>query len=138
MDMTTPAVLFPAVSLLLLAYTNRFLVLATLIRSLHDKHQSKPDATLLAQIRNLRHRVILIRNMQAAGVASLLTCVVCMLFVFLGQLLAAKVFFGLSLLLMTISLSISLREILISVTALTLQLRQLEFEEPRNKTGDSP
>jgi hypothetical protein len=138
MDMTTPAVLFPAISLLLLAYTNRFLVLATLIRSLHDKHQSKPDATLLAQIRNLRHRVILIRNMQAAGVASLLTCVVCMLFVFLGQLLAAKVFFGLSLLLMTASLSISLREILISVTALTLQLRQLEFEEPRNETGDSP
>ena len=68
MDVTAPAVLFPTISLLLLAYTNRFLALAALIRSLYDRHQSHPDEILVAQIRTLRHRVRLIRDMQAFGV----------------------------------------------------------------------
>ena len=62
MDLTTPAVLFPAISLLLLAYTNRFLGLAALIRSLHDRYQEEPDSLIAAQIGNLRYRVLLIRK----------------------------------------------------------------------------
>ena len=66
--LTTPALLFPTVSLLMLAYTNRFLTLATIIRNLHDKYHAIHDETLLPQIENLRYRVILIRNMQITGV----------------------------------------------------------------------
>jgi hypothetical protein len=133
MDLTTPAVLFPAISLLLLAYTNRFLALATLIRSLHDRYQANPDDVLVAQITNLRYRVKLIRNMQAYGVLSLLLCVVCMLALFFDQQLLAKVTFCISLLLMAVSLTLSIREIQVSVTALNLQLRNLEECQERNK-----
>jgi hypothetical protein len=70
--LTTPALLFPAVTLLMLAYTNRFTTLATIIRNLHGKYQTERDDNLLAQIENLRYRVDLIRNMQITGVLSLL------------------------------------------------------------------
>jgi hypothetical protein len=126
MDLTTPAVLFPAISLLLLAYTNRFLALAALIRSLHDKHRAQPDELIVAQLGNLRHRVLLIRNMQAFGVLSLLLCTGCIFLLFIQQPRIAEYVFGASLLLMVGSLALSLWEIQISVTALNLQLRDLE------------
>lgn len=132
MGLTEPAVLLPSVSLLLLAYTNRFLALAALIRSLHEKYKSHPDELIFAQISKLRYRVKLIRNMQAYGVVSLLLCVVCMLLLFVGQQTAAKVLFGCSLAMMTLSLGISVREIWVSVDALNLQLRDLE-EREQNK-----
>ena len=80
MDFTlsTPALLFPTVSLLMLAYTNRFLTLATIIRGLHDRYKNDQDDNLLGQIANLRYRVYLIRNMQIFGVLSLLFCVISM------------------------------------------------------------
>jgi len=137
MDLTTPAVLFPAISLLLLAYTNRFLGLASLIRSLHDRHQAQPDPLIPAQIGNLRFRVLLIRNMQAVGVLSLLVCVICMLLLFATQQQLAMIAFGISLVLMAVSLSISLVEIQISVNALNLQLQDLEVlreKEMEHKT----
>lgn len=125
-DLTTPALLFPAISLLLLAFTNRFLALAALIRSLHDRYEANPDDILVAQIGNLRYRIMLIRNMQALGVSSLLLCVVCMFLLFAGQLLLGKVVFAVSLILMIASLGLSIREIQVSVNALNLQLQTLQ------------
>lgn len=124
--LTTPALLFPAVSLLLLAYTSRFLALATLIRSLHTSYRATPDPLILQQIENLRYRVLLIRNMQALGVSSLLLCVICMFLLFAGQLLAGKILFGVSLVMLIVSLALSVREIQVSVLALDLHLRDLE------------
>lgn len=106
-DLTTPALLFPAVSLLLLAYTNRFLTLATLIRTLHAQYQARPDELMREQICHLRHRVEMIRNMQVFGVLSLLLCVICMFVLFGGFLLAGKIIFAASLILLIISLAIS-------------------------------
>jgi hypothetical protein len=128
-DLTTPALLFPAISLLLLAYTNRFLSLAALIRSLHARYQASPDELTKTQIRDLRRRVLLIRNMQALGVLSLLLCVACMLVLFAGYVVLGKIFFGISLALMMASLAVSAREIQISVHALDMQLQDLEIEE---------
>ncbi|MFP4071277.1 MAG: DUF2721 domain-containing protein [Desulfovibrionales bacterium] len=124
--LTTPALLFPAVSLLLVAYTNRFLALGSRIRSLHDQYKTSPDEILVSQIENLRKRVVLIRNMQGLGVASLFACVLCMLFLFAGSLLLGKLLFGLSLLLMMGSLGYSLREISISVHALNIELSRMQ------------
>ena len=83
--LTTPALLFPTVSLLMLAYTNRFLTLAQIIRNLHARYQDEDDENLLGQITNLRYRVYLIRNMQIAGVLSLLFCVVSMFALFIPE-----------------------------------------------------
>lgn len=125
-DLTTPALLFPAVSLLLLAYTNRFLALAALIRALHGQYQTSPDELMREQIVHLRHRVEMIRNMQVFGVLSLLLCVICMFVLFGGYVLAGKIIFAVSLVLLIISLAISVREVQISVAALNLHLRDME------------
>ena len=125
-NVTTPALLFPAISLLMLAYTNRFLTLANLIRDLHARHKKEPDELIPGQIANLRYRINLIRDMQAFGVLSLLLCVVCMFMLFAGWELAGRYIFGISLILMMVSLALSLREIQVSVGALNLRLRDLE------------
>lgn len=125
-NLTTPALLFPALSLILLAYTNRFLGLATVIRNLRDRYDERRDPLIAEQIDNLRHRVVLIRNMQAFGVSSLFLCIVCMFVLFAGWAKAGQIIFGLSLVLMAISLAISLYEIQISVDALNLNLRDME------------
>lgn len=126
LELTTPALLFPAISLLLLAYTNRFLTLAGLIRELHGRYLEGHEETVLGQIVNLRLRVRLIRAMQALGVASFFGCVFCMFLLFFGLMLAAQSVFTLSLLLLMVSLGLSVWEIQISVGALDLQLRDLE------------
>lgn len=126
--LSTPSLLFPAISLLMLAYTNRFLALSNRIRDLHDKYGTTPDEVLIGQIRNLRLRVELIKYMQGAGVLSLLLCVLCMFTLFGGYILVAKVLFAASLLLMTLSLLISFWEIWISGGALNLLLSSVEKE----------
>jgi hypothetical protein len=128
-SLTTPALLFPTVSLLMLAYTNRFLTLATIIRSLRDRYTDQNDATLLAQIKNLRYRVYLIRNMQIYGVLSLLMCVVSMFALFAGWVFGGQLSFAIALLLMIVSMLISLRELQVSVGALDLLLTDLEEHE---------
>ncbi|RYG71907.1 DUF2721 domain-containing protein [bacterium] len=129
LDLQTPAFLFPAISLLLLAYTNRFLHLAALIRSLHGQHKQRPDPLIVAQIGNLRYRLQLIRRMQSLGVASLFGCVFCMFVLFTGHETIGKYVFGTSLVLMMGSLSCSLLEIRLSVVALNLHLGDLEQDQ---------
>jgi hypothetical protein len=129
--LTTPALLFPALSLLMLAYTNRFLTLSSIIRDLHKRYQETHDEIILGQIANLRYRVVLIRNMQIFGACSILSCVVCMLVLFFGWIEIGNVIFILSLLLLMISLILSIRELQVSVGALNLHLSALEREEDK-------
>ncbi len=123
--LTTPSLLFPAISLLMLAYTNRFLTLATIIRGLHDRYLTQRDENLVLQIANLRYRVYLIRNMQIAGVLSLLFCVISMFSLFAGWIVVGQWIFGIALVLMMVSMAISLRELQISVGALDLLLNEM-------------
>jgi hypothetical protein len=126
LTLTTPALLFPAISLLLLAYTNRFLALAALMRELDARYKTQPDPRIQGQLINLRYRVGIIRNMQVCGVASFFGCVLCMFVLFAGQLTLGKWVFGCSLILLLISLALSLREIQVSIDALTLQIADLD------------
>ncbi len=128
-SLTTPALLFPTVSLLMLAYTNRFLTLATIIRNLYDRYHQSQDQTLLPQIDNLRRRVYLIKNMQIFGVLSLLLCVISMFALFAGLALIGQWAFAIALILMMISLALSLRELQMSSGALDVLLTDLEEHE---------
>jgi len=132
-NLTTPALLFPTVSLLMLAYTNRFLTIATIIRNLYDQYKDARSENILGQISNLRYRVHLIRNMQIFGVLSLLMCVVSMFCLFAGWITAGQWSFALALILMIVSMLISLRELQISVGALDLLLTDLEEHEQRGR-----
>ena len=125
-DLSTPALLFSTISLLLLAYTNRFLGLASIIRKLHADHSEKPNESYVEEIRNLRRRVYLIRDMQTLGVCSLLACTVCMGALFMGWLAVGKLIFGASLVLMAGSLTLSIIEIRMSVGALDVHLKDME------------
>jgi hypothetical protein len=127
--LTTPALLFPAVSLLLVAYTNRFLTLGSRIRTLHAQYKVNPDEIISGQITILKKRTVMIRNMQALGVGSLFLCVLCMFLLFAGKLFIGKIVFGASLIFMLGSLGISLQEISISVEALNLELSDMEKNE---------
>lgn len=126
MELTTPALLFPAISLLLLAYTNRFLVLAQLIRQLHSSERDYFQSLVQRQITNLRQRIALIRLMQALGVSSFIVCTLSMLGLFLNQQQLAEVLFGLSLLLLVASLLTSLYEIAISTRAIEAELADID------------
>jgi hypothetical protein len=125
-NISTPALLFPAISLLLLAFTNRFLTLATIIRNLHDRYTDNPQENLLNQIANLRYRIYLIRNMQIFGVVSLLFCVFSMFALFAGWVIIGQWLFAIALVMMMASLGISIRELQISVGALDLLLKDME------------
>ncbi len=126
LDIQTPALLIPAVSLLMLAYTNKFLAIANLIRKLYSDYEKKQHISLIAQISNLRRRLMLIRWMQVGAVASILFCVVTMFLIYSGFQGWAKVLFAFSLLLMIASLVISIIELFLSAGALRLLLRDLE------------
>lgn len=132
---TTPAVLFPALSLILLSHTNRFLAISSRIRELHARYQVSPDEVLKTQIKNLRQRVFLIRNMQLFGVLSMLLCVLCTLLIFSGLLEVAEYLFAASLVLLIVSLLLSLLEIQISVGALNVLLKDMESEGGTRERG---
>ena len=118
LTLTTPSLLFSAVSLILLAYTNRFISYASLVRTLKEKHQQ-------TQIANLRKRLYLTRSMQILGLLSLLFCVVSMFFIYISWQIIAAWIFGIGLLLLAASLCVCIWEINISVNALEIHLQDM-------------
>lgn len=132
MTLTTPALLFPAISLLLLAYTNRFLVLAQLIRQLKQMDKDKDYTIIARQMAMLRKRIILTKRMQTFGVLSFFVCTLSMFALFLGGQTLGVICFGLSLILLSLSLLYSLYEVVISTNAINVELE--DFEE-RHRTS---
>jgi hypothetical protein len=128
----TPALLFPAISLIMLAYTNRFLALSSRVRNLHDKYQNQEQKHIIhGQIKNLRYRLKLIKNMQALGVVSILASILCMYLIYVQFTLAANIVFAISLLSFSASLLLSFLEIQLSTKALELELSDMEgLEDP--------
>jgi len=126
LNITTPALLFSAVSLILLAYTNRFLSYAQIVRNLHAEYLKNKNNVLLGQIQNLRKRLNLIRWMQILGVFSLFMSMASTLFIFFQLDWAGDISFAIALLSMIISLGISIWEVQISVVALDLHLKGME------------
>ena len=126
LTLITPSVLFSAVSLILLAYTNRFLAYAQLVRTLKDRYEQDRSAVTQAQIENLRKRLNLSRLMQVFGTVSLFLCVVTMFVIYIGLSLTAILIFGLALLALIVSLGLSIWEIIISSRALELYLGNMK------------
>ena len=129
LDLTTPSLLFSAISLILLAYTNRFLSYASVVRALKEKHQQTHDPKDIAQIANLRKRLYLTRSMQILGILSLLLCVIAMFFIYVSWQVFAAWIFGIALLLLAASLCVCIWEINISVKALEIRLEDISSNE---------
>ena len=130
LEITTPAVLFPTVSLLLLAYTNRFLALTAIVRQMDSSGEVEHE---FYQVKYLRKRLNYIKKMQYFGVSSLLMCAISMLFLFLQMDFIGKISFGISLVSLIVSLLFSLLEIQISLEALRIHLNHNSESEEKNK-----
>lgn len=131
MDITinTPAILFPAISLIMVAYTNRFLSVAALIRELHKQYNSTENNTVLhSQIGFLRIRLHMIKNMQYLGISSFVFALISMYLIYLNSMKFARINFGLAILLLTISLIISFLEIKQSTKALEVSLQDMQAD----------
>jgi hypothetical protein len=131
-SINTPALLFPAISLIMLAYTNRFLALASRVRNLHEKYNRETNNIIIhGQIKSLKYRLKLIKNMQFLGVASFLLAIISMYTIYINQMQWAHLFFALSIISFVLSLIISLLEIIQSTNALDLELSDIEgLEDP--------
>lgn len=129
---STPALLFSAISLLLLAYTNRFLAIANLVRQFVKEYDQHPEDRILTQLRQFSLRLRFIKYTQLFGVLSFLFCVVSMFLVMLGHIIAAEVLFSISLVTMMTSLVLSLGEVLMSISGLKVELQRIE---PRTRAS---
>ncbi len=126
-SINTPALLFPAITLLMLAYTNRFLAIATRIRSLHKSYNNNELKQItFRQIKNLRARINLIKYMQGFGALSFFCCVLCMYFIYRTWIQAANFIFAISLITLLSSIVLSIIEIQQSTKALELELSDME------------
>ncbi|MCK8523614.1 DUF2721 domain-containing protein [Aquimarina sp. D1M17] len=126
LDMSIPALLFPAISLTMLAYNARYLAIAALIRQLHKEYLSTQSKNTVLQIKNLRKRLWLIRNMQAIAIVSFLTSVITMFLLYVEKNAWANIVFGISLFCLMISLFLSFIEVQISTKALSIRLDRIE------------
>lgn len=126
LTLTTPAVLFSAISLIMLAYTNRFLAYASVIRNLHDVFLEKKEDSVLRQIKNLKMRLNLTKWMQIFGISSLLFCVLTMFLIYVDEFKIAAWVFGFALILLIISLLLLIKEIQISTKALQYHIADIE------------
>jgi len=126
LSLNTPALLFSAISLIMLAYTNRFLAYAAVVRDLHAKYLQHPDDRYIKQIKNIKTRLYLTRAMQIAGITSLLFCVLTMFLIYINQQTIAVWIFGIALILLIVSLGLLIMEIQISVKALEHHISDIE------------
>jgi len=131
-SINTPALLFPAISLVMLAYTNRFLALANRVRNLRDEFKKGERKDIIhGQIRNIRYRLKLIKYMQGFGGLTFLGCLACMYFIYIDQMRIAHAVFAISIISLACSLALSLLEIKHSTSAIELELSDIEgLEDP--------
>lgn len=128
LSLNTPALLFPTISLLLLAYTNRYIAISNRIRVLHSLYKSEKTSVLLQQIIILKKRILLIRNMQLMGIGSMFAAAFSMVLIYYSFAQWVHAVFGISLVLMLISLSLCSVEVYLSNKALLIQIKDIEHE----------
>lgn len=126
LSLSIPALLFPAISLTMLAYNARYLAIAALIRQLHQKYQETGSKSIGLQVKQLRTRLSIIKNMQATAIFSFLLAVITMSFIYVELSFWANLVFSLSLLALMISLVLSFIEVQLSTKALSIQLKDIE------------
>ena len=131
LTLATPSLLFSAVSLIMLAYTNRFISYAALVRGLSQDYEKHPSEDLHAQLINLRKRLYLIRLMQVLGILSLFLCVITMFFFYVGLQRPAIYIFGFGMISLVASLGVSIQEISISVRTLEIHLSSIELKRKK-------
>lgn len=126
LTLSIPALLFPAISLSMLAYNARYLAIAALIRQLHKEFKDTGSRRIGLQVKQLQRRLSIIKNMQAVAIISFLLSAITMFLIYVEFTFWANMIFGGSLLALMISLVLSLIEVQLSTQSLSTQLADLE------------
>ncbi|RXG18155.1 putative protein DUF2721 [Leeuwenhoekiella aestuarii] len=126
LNLSIPALLFPAISLTMLAYNARYLAIAALIRELHKRYQNQSSSPVKKQIKQLRKRLGIIKAMQAMAIVSFLLAVITMFLIYIEKSIWANIFFGISLIALIVSLTLSFIEVQLSTQALEIQLNDMD------------
>jgi hypothetical protein len=123
---TTPALLFPAITILFLAYSNRFLTIATRIREKHADFNKTQSPIAQKQIVSFRRRIGYIVAMEMLAVLGIISCIVSTGFIFYGLQYYGNVSFAVSMLFIILSLFASIIELVFSTRALNIELEDME------------
>lgn len=124
LELSTPALVFPALSVLMLAYTNKFIAISKRVRALHAEHLKNPSKRVHKQIKSLDKRMKYIRNMQICALSGFSSNIISIAMIFVGLDLFAMIFFSLGLILVLCSLIICIIEIYLSVQAMSVLLEE--------------
>ncbi len=117
----TPTYVFSAISLLMIAYTSRYVAISQVIRHLSESAPGS-DSRVECQIRSLMKRVKYIRNMQITALIGFCANIMTMILIVLGiDFLIAPLFIA-GLVLILVSLGICIMEIALSAQALSISL----------------
>src|SRR5512141_2422107 len=124
LSISIPALIFPAISLLFISYTTRFLGLTSVARAMLREHLADPQPHWEVQLRSLRHRLHLIRRMQLLGLASIILAALSMGAIANGFPLTGQVFFVGALAGFVGSLGFCVHEIRLSIDAIEVEFRR--------------
>ena len=126
LTLSIPALLFPAISLSMLAYNARYLAIAALIRQLHSEFKATGSRRIGIQVKQLQRRLRIIKHMQAVAIVSFLLSAITMFLIYVELTFWGNLIFGGSLLALMISLILSLIEVQLSTQSLSTQLADME------------
>ena len=126
-----PALLFPAIPLMMISFGNRYTSLASLIRKIHDlivlnKHSKKTAGHYLDQITILTKRLKLVRAIQTLSGLSFLSNLFSIFASYLEEYQLALNSFGLGVLIFAIAILMFIYEIQLSTRALSKHLEDLK------------
>lgn len=130
LTLTTPALLFPAIAILMLGYINRYIGTASVIRNFkkdYDTGYTHVDVT--RQLKILKRRIELSKWMLLLGMKALALASISMFLLFAGYQTAGKVSFGLSLIIMVLSALVSLYETFLSNKSLLIEVDDILKKE---------
>ena len=129
-DYTVTALMFPAIPLLMVVYSNRFHTLSRLIRELHDEHvyEKHIPAEWKKQFINLSRRISILRWTIMFAAFGFLFNMLTVFALYLNELFLARVIFGSCCLSMIISIIFFIREIQISTNALNLHMSDMDVK----------
>ena len=134
LDLTTAALMFPAIPFLMLTFGTRFTVVSELIRKIHDEYASEINLDdvrtkrMLGEISTLKKRLLMIQINQTLTSLSFFVNLLTIFALFMGHQNLSKLLFGIVLILLMLAIILFIVEIGIATKSLNLHLEDLDSQ----------
>ena len=134
LDLTTAALMFPAIPFLMLTFGTRFTVVSELIRKIHDEYAAEINLDdvrtkrMLGEISTLKKRLLMIQINQTLTSLSFFVNLLTIFALFMGHQNLSKLLFGIVLILLMLAIILFVVEIGIATKSLNLHLEDLDSQ----------